>query len=607
MSSFFDALVHGLALPSEILRAGELSPRLRALLGSLVDWESVPSPAMDFLKAYRSLSEQTISEHQILIQNRVDLSELELSYLFRMAEFGVPVHVELPVDASNQGFNLAVNSLATQIERRHDLKNIRVSFKPFEKPNRHYFYEAADLVQEARWAAQVVAGFGPEKRVAVAMRVVDSRALVFQDALKAHGVSQTIWEFPKLLGKKFDHVVIVDAAHGRLTLSREPDWPLTDSECFEINCLMKRTVLRRFEADPLEPSLFAPRQALEPLWFLGSIAAACDSVIITSSKQDQNSQAQMSSELIRLVDLGKPMERSALVLRKSAQERRFEQSKSKNLPKLPSRPLGLQIDPNLLRQHLPDALGQNPARPMSATLIEAMARCHFQAFTERMLQIDFKPDQGQDLDARLIGRAAHLALERYYRDGRNMGETLRELNPEGVHAGIWEATILWLENALNRLINQARQDPPLEGAKPVAFEQKLGPMNLSMGDEQIYIGGVADRVDAAPGVQAVIDYKLSNLATLRQKMAAKEVLKTHFQIPIYLRLLSKSGSNERYVGYPLSIRDGAPGPIVEMTERLEEIDQAIRELVEPVLKGFIAQDLGLHCDTCSLRRVCRVA
>ena len=77
-------------------------------------------------------------------------------------------------------------------------------------------YEAPDLVQEARLVAQVVAGYGPDKKIALAMGTLDKRALIFQDALRAHDLNVEICALSDLLGQQFDLVIIADCVHGRL-------------------------------------------------------------------------------------------------------------------------------------------------------------------------------------------------------------------------------------------------------------------------------------------------------------------------------------------------------------------------------------------------------
>lgn len=597
MNKLFSALVHGLTLPSEILGRPGLSERLRGILEPLLALESEPSEALEFYRNYKLLTQKPEFE-DLLISNRIDLSELELAYLFRLAELGVRIRFEFPVDSSGQGFSLPVNYLAQRIEQRHDLRNLEIAFKPFEKPKRLLRYEAPDLVQEARLIGQIVAGYGADKKIAVAMRTLDKRALIIRDALRAHDLDFPILALPDLIGQKYDLVVIADCIHGRLTLSREPDWPLRDSDCFEINRLMGRQVLRRFEEDPLEPSLFPARQALEPMWFLGACSAASDLLVLTSSSLDDNGQAQTTSELAKLEWLGTSISVSDLERPLSKLEALFQAFRRGEVERLP-----VQIDKAIFRERFADKLGLTEQKPMSATLVEALARCHFQAFIEKLLKIELKAAQGHDVDTRLVGQVAHEALEKYYRDGRAISKTLQQPAPETMHPGVWQATMLWLGEALERLISNLEKNPPFEEASPVEFEARKRPFKLQIGQDLIFIGGVIDRVDRAADLDIVVDYKLSTLSTLRMKFAQKEILKTHFQIPIYLRLLN---SSRQLLGYPISIRDGAPGPLIDMTERLSELDEALQGVIEPVLKGHISQDIGDNCENCRLKRVCRV-
>ncbi|MEI6805315.1 MAG: PD-(D/E)XK nuclease family protein [Myxococcaceae bacterium] len=597
----FRALVHGLVLPSEILKKPALSPRLVEILTPLQAFENQSDESLDFLNNYRELVEKPEID-RLIISNRIDLSELELAYLFKLAELGVQITFEFPVDSSGQGLSLPVTYLAQRIEKHHDLKNIEVIFKSFVKPERLVRYEAPDLVQEARFVAQVIAGYD-SKNIAVAMRVLDKRALIFRDALRAHGLETPVLALPDLLGKQFDLVVIADCVHGRLTLSREPDWPLRDSDCFEINRLMGRQVLRRFEEDPLEPSLFPARQALEPMWFLGACSAA-KLLVLTSSALDEKGQAQTTSEVIKLEWLGKDEGISKLNRPLSQLEQIFQNSKP-HLPTLKLRQASpqYQLDKEQFRKQFGDLLGLNPNRSLSATRIEAFAHCRFKAFIERLLKIDLNPPSTHDIDARVIGQLAHEALEKFYRDGQSIQVTLSLADPKDMHSGIWRATLLWLFEALERMVSNLEKNPPVENAKPVYFEHKPEPFKLEIGSDLIHIGGVIDRVDKTPEAEIVVDYKLSALSALRMRFASKEILKTHFQIPIYLKLMS---SDKQLLGYPISIRDGAPGPLIDMSDRLPELEQALQTLLEPVLNGYVPADVQTSCSDCRLKRVCRV-
>ncbi len=599
----FRALIHGLSSPSEILAKPGLSPRLREILTPLQALEHQPDQSLDFLRSYQALTQKPDFDH-LVISNRVDLSELELAYLFRLAELGVKIRFEFPVDSSGHGLSLPITYLAHRIEQHHDLKNLEIIFKPFVKPERLVRYEAPDLVQEARFVAQVVAGYGRDKNIAVAMRVLDKRALIFRDALRAHELDTPVLALPDLLGKQLDGVVIADCAHGRLTLSREPDWPLRDSDCFEINCLMGHQVLRRFEEDLLEPSLFPAKQALEPMWFLGACSAA-KFLVLTSSALDQSGQAQTMSELAKLdwlsenegiTQLNRPLNKLEQVFQAAKRSQKFPSP-------LGGEGLGVRLDPIRFRKQFGDLLGLNPEKPLSATRIEAFAQCRFRAFVEKLLKIDLSPPARHDIDMRVLGQVAHEALEKYYRDGQEIQLTLAQADPKDTHPGVWRANLLWLREALRRLVSNLEKNPPIANAKPVFFEHRPESFELLVGTDKIHIGGVIDRVDTNPEAQIVVDYKLSALSALRMRFASKEILKTHFQIPIYLRAL---GSHKQLLGYPISIRDGAPGPLIDMTDRLPELDQALQALLEPVLQGHVPADIQTSCSDCRLKRVCRL-
>ncbi len=559
------ALVHGMSSPEEVL-ATALSPELKALFEPLVGEHD---ESLDFRAAYDALSAKPTIE-QLVISDRVDLSELELAYLFRLAELGTAIRFELLTDDTGQGLSLPTTQLAARIEKRHDLKNIEVVFKPFSKPKAVYRFEAPDLVHEARWVAASIPKTGS---VAVAMRTLDRRALIFEDML-----GLKIMALPDLMGQKFDHVFVVDCAHGRLTVSKDPDWPLKDSDIFEINRALGRQVLRRFEEDLLEPSMFSPRQALEPMWFLGACDAARESLCLSSSLLDDRYQAQVTHELVKLLpSKALPPEPSPASLREA-----------------PSPPVERAIA--TLRERFPHKLGLLADKPLSPTRIEAFARCAFRALIEQVLDVNLSPDKGVDLDARIIGGVAHKILAGEATLEQESARILLE-HPE-INPKLWNAWAAWLATAIKRLKSNLAKNPPLPAAEPVAFEKKLGPMPVKIGEDTIYLGGIADRIDQSPETQVVIDYKLSSITSLKMRFAPKEILKTHFQIPIYLKLIGGE------LGYAVSIRDGAPGPVIDMTDRFEELDQALAQLLTPILRGEIWPNAET-CKDCSLKRLCR--
>ncbi|MBL4818671.1 MAG: PD-(D/E)XK nuclease family protein [Deltaproteobacteria bacterium] len=683
----FRVLIHGMSSPEEILAMSELSSRLRKILEPLVgQYDEI----LEFRKAYDVMSAKAGIQYKppdsvdaslrwhdnmgrwhedigrLVISNRVDLTELELTYLFRLAELGIPIRFEFPIDNSGNGFSLPTHHLATRIEKRHDLKNIEISFKPFMAPPNYARYEAPDLVQEARLVAQVVRGYSPDKKIAVAMRTLDKRALIFEDALKAHGLFLKLQELPDLMGRQFDLVIIIDAAHGRLTRSQELNWPLRDSDCFEINHLMGREVLRRFEEDPLEPSLFSPRQALEPMWFLGASSAARENLVVTSSLLDDRYQAQVTSELVNLDWLGevksveifdRPLASLEAALQrivipaKAGIQNRSPDSVDASLrwhDNMGCQHDKIQLDRDIFRNRFASKLGLLESRPLSATRLEAFAKCPFRAFIEKLLEVDLRPAAGTDVEPRVLGQLAHAVLEKYYSDAvmpaeagiqnrppDSMDTSLRWYdrlsrifsveaerllaeNPD-VHRGLWKAMMAWLEGALVRLVSNLDKNPPVRDAKPVAYEQKLGPLPVQVGEDKVYLGGIADRIDQSPEANIVIDYKFSSLSSLKMRLAKKEILKTHFQIPIYLKLLScwrrpasldpglRQGDmemGEGYLGYAVSIKDSAPGSMINMADRFEELDQAIVYLLEPILQGVLKQD-SEACKDCQYKRLCR--
>ena len=426
-------------------------------------------------------------------------------------------------------------------------------------------YEAPDLVQEARFVAQVVAGYGLHKRIAVAVGTLDKRAFIFQDALQRQGLEIAVGLLADLLGQPLDLLVIADCVHGRLNWSARK--------------------------------------------FLNACSLASELLVLTSSMQDDQSQAQVMSALAKLEFLGPNEGIEKLKRPLDKLEQLFNAAKNQVRPVPDVRG---NLNKTQFREKFGDLLGLNPYKPLSATRIEAFAHCRFKAFVEKLLKIELNPAPKYDIDARVLGRLAHTALEKYYRDGVRFHETLEAAHPQETHLGVWKANLIWLEEALERLVSNLARNPPIEHAKSVKFEYRPRSWKMQVAEDEIYVGGIIDRVDQSPDAQIVIDYKMSAMSALKMRFAAKELLQTHFQIPIYLKLLESDEirkgqiGQRRFIGYPISIQDGGPGPMIDMTHKMPELEQALQNLLAPVLQGSVPSDVQTACRECRLKRVCRV-
>src|SRR5690606_6710113 len=120
------------------------------------------------------------------------------------------------------------------------------------------------------------------------------------------------------------------------------------------------------------------------------------------------------------------------------------------------------------------------------------------------------------------------------------------------------------------------QNPPVPGAVPTYFEQKVGTKGwqdsdgglpaarVEIGGRTLFLGGEIDRVDECAGKRVIVDYKHSTGRAVYLKLKYENLLTTHFQLPLYLRVLEqgakKTPDDTELLGYLVSLRDGVASP-----------------------------------------------
>lgn len=315
-------------------------------------------------------------------------------------------------------------------------------------------------------------------------------------------------------------------------------------------------------------------------------------------------------------------------------------------------PFAFAVSPERVRQRFGHQLGLSERKPLGPTRLEALAACRMRGFVEHLLGVDTWPFPGQDGDARHLGRLAHHVLETFLRERRAEGVSIDRFNAADQarllaildaqseefverlapgHQGALRANVEWLGRTLLRAMAQLARRPPVPGAEPTHFELKvgtrgwqeseggLGPVPLSVGDESLWVGGEIDRVDEGGGARVVVDYKNSTAAAVIQKVQSKTLFKSHFQLPLYLRLLEyhrPTTGDARLMAYLVSLREGVASRVLGEREDLRRrilddraedgLAQGIGRVLRPVLAGTMVPDVGAQCKDCRLVRVCRV-
>ncbi len=501
-----------------------------------------------------------------------------------------------------------------------------------------------------------------------------------------------IASLPQLLGRRFDYVVIADCVHGKLPAVERTDPLLTETDRILINASVGERVLKWAEVDPLTPSPLSPRQALEPLWFLGAASAAQRGLFISAAGRDMRGRELAPSEFLQEALLamgvspgaalagsewpGQPHPRRVQLAaaqaaldgddvgtldaqevdwlercdRMAAQRRAYFARDKQTPAEAAVSPFAYAVAPERMREHFGYLLGLTEERPLTPTRLESLATCRFRGFVESMLRVETGGEAGQDADARALGRLAHKVLERFYAERAEAGVHPARINDEDRarlkaivveeaapmragretgHLAALDANVAWLETSLTRTVTLLAQQPPVPGARPHRFELNIGvgkegkppvapPVAIELDGEVVYLGGEIDRVDKGDNVWVVVDYKNSTGARVTAKVAERELLVKHFQLPLYLRLITdrmKLHPRVELAAYLISLRDGVPSPVlgenVGMRRRVlddeaeDGLAAGLGRVVLPLLDGQICADEGTWCRGCRVARACR--
>ncbi|MBI1945898.1 MAG: PD-(D/E)XK nuclease family protein [Deltaproteobacteria bacterium] len=314
-------------------------------------------------------------------------------------------------------------------------------------------------------------------------------------------------------------------------------------------------------------------------------------------------------------------------------------------------PFAFAVEPSRMVGAFGHAFGLRRERPLAPTRLEALAECRWRGFLQHVLKVDVDQPAGNAADARVLGRLAHAVLERYFTERKHAQvpaarctradrTRLRALVAEEAapvlagratgHLGAIGAQVAWLETALVRAVSVLAREPPVEGVEPSAFEVQIGvstrerpadlePVTLALGERTLWVGGAIDRVDEGPGGRSVLDYKSGASRHFDGKVGAAALFTTHFQLPLYLRLLEAhrpTAPDAPLHGYLVSVRDGGVswdiGRAEELRARLlddtrdDGLAAGIGRVLLPVLDGVLPPDANERCRRCRVRRVCRL-
>jgi putative RecB family exonuclease len=305
-------------------------------------------------------------------------------------------------------------------------------------------------------------------------------------------------------------------------------------------------------------------------------------------------------------------------------------------------------DPRLAAAWLAGRRSPSPAAPdalaLSASALEAYARCSFQFFNRYVLRLQSEPpsEVRLDLDPLETGALYHELLaelfERLERDGllpldaarlpaararcEEVFERLRREPPriaQEMPPALWA---LWRERAAADfgvlLDNEAGAADALW--RPLAFELPFGapaePVVIEIGGERLAPRGAIDRLDGGPRGLRVVDYKTGKLKA--GHTPEPPALKGRLQAPIYARVvaalraagrLPAAGGGAVSALY-LGVQAGSRYRRVEWTpEALAAAEPELERVVAGIRAGIAAGEFfqverGQLCALCEFTDIC---
>ncbi|MCC7069939.1 MAG: PD-(D/E)XK nuclease family protein [Deltaproteobacteria bacterium] len=327
-------------------------------------------------------------------------------------------------------------------------------------------------------------------------------------------------------------------------------------------------------------------------------------------------------------------------------------SRSDDVSALQARaPFAFAVAPERVARTFGGSFGLAREQPLSPTRLEALAGCRWYGFVKEVLKVDVERPAGNAADQRVIGTLAHAVMERFFLERKRAGVPATRMTPADRqrvrtlvhdeaapllagratgHLGAMQAQIAWLATALVRAVSMLAREPPVAGVEPTDLEVQVGastrarpaelsPVPMTVGSHTLWFGGVIDRVDEGPGGRAVIDYKTASTSSIKGKVKGDALFTTHFQLPLYLRLLEHhrpTAADTTLHAYLVSLLDGTVSAdlaaLPELRARVlddthaEGLAAGIGRVLLPVLAGVLPADPNDRCDRCRVRRVCRV-
>jgi hypothetical protein len=462
---------------------------------------------------------------------------------------------------------------------------------------------------------------------------------------------------PDVVGRRLHGLVLLQVVDGIFPEPAARNPLLGEEDRRALNEALGRAAFRTEEGEG--PMRAPPRDRLEPLLLVLTLAAARECALVTSSQTAPGGRVvtpgPLFLELRRALGVeaaaapravGSPME-----VRRDAGRRvrlgdrvldplLWARRGALNARATDGSAWGGQLSDDVAALAALQA-GGFESRPTSATNLQVMGECGFRFLAEHLLQLTPYEPSGDVPPPMELGTVAHEVLEDFYGARLNQPFTVpsadeqawvrKETLRRGAHLtgnpDLRHAVLLTLAEQLIATMTSLATHPPQPGAVPVAVELGFGrrgappvPVALS-GMEPLFLKGSIDRVDQLPdGTRVASDYKLGSAASNQDKLSASSLGWKYLQLPIYLMALQAASAGDTR-GYLWSIRHGRPSAVIgdgarsNVAEvmagnglRHDGMERRLIQLVSGLRGGrfTVTPEDPRGCLRCAYESVCRV-
>lgn len=273
-------------------------------------------------------------------------------------------------------------------------------------------------------------------------------------------------------------------------------------------------------------------------------------------------------------------------------------------------------------------LQRTPVKSLTPTFVESFSQCAYAGFLRSILLVSVNKES-IDPKKRYLGQIAHKVLEVFFKNNHTLIQLpslIDMITKDFMHKYYFANENLFLnlidelKVSLHNLIQELKKLPYettfIEKAFGVGKHEILS--ILSYNNNNYNLGGIVDKINKHNKKYIIIDYKLSSISSIKNNINKKNIFKTNFQIPIYIKLLKDYFSCE-YSDISVmfsSITDGKLLDIINEknyenmflslnSQGENSLAYHIDNIFSPIKNGEIKAVVGPHCQSCNFNNICK--